>query len=76
MEKTFVLNPTLNLLNIKDAIDERLSKIKGILNCLMFANLQNEEELDNDSTYHALWAMDGFLEEISCLKQKLDETIK
>lgn len=74
MEKTFVLNPALSLLNIKDAIDERLSKIKGILNCLMFANIQ-EEELDVDSTYHALWAMDGFLEEISCLKRKLDEIV-
>lgn len=74
MEKIFVLNPNLNLLNIKDAIEERLNKMKGILNCLMFANIQ-DEELDCDTTYHALWAMDGFLDEINYLKRKLDEII-
>lgn len=74
MEKPFILNPALTSLNIKDAIDERLGKLKGILNCLMFAMefVQDDNELDNETAYHALWAVDGFLEEITCLKQKLE----
>jgi hypothetical protein len=77
MEKPFILNPTLNLLEIKDAMDERFSKLKGVLNCLMFAVefVQGDDELDNDSAYHALWAIDGFVDEIYCLKQKLDNMI-
>lgn len=77
MEKTFLINPNLNLQNIKDAIDERISKLKGILNCLMFAMefVQSDDELDNESAYHALWTMDGFVEEINCLKNKMDTMV-
>lgn len=72
MEKYFILNPQINLSNIQDAIDERLDKIKGILNCLIFALefTQSDQQLDNYSAYHALWAIDGYLEEINCLRQK------
>lgn len=72
MEKYFILNPQINLSNIQDAVDERLDKIKGILNCLIFALefTQCDQQLDNHSAYHALWAIDGYLEEINCLRQK------
>jgi hypothetical protein len=71
MEKAFILNSEIKSLDIKDAIDERMNKARGVLNCLIFAlEFTNEDqELDESSAYHALWALDGFLEEIDCLIQ-------
>lgn len=72
MEKYFIVNPQATSLNIQDAIDEKLDKIRGILNCLIFAIefTQEDQELDSSSAYHTLWAIDGFLEEINCLRKK------
>jgi len=77
MEKSFLLNPSFNLLEIKDAMNDRFSKIKGILNCLIFALefVQGDDELDHNSAFHALWAIDGFLDELCCLKEKLDAVV-
>lgn len=73
MNKIFTLNSSCTTINIKDAIDERFNKIKGILNCLIFALefTQDDQELDSSSAYHALWAIDGLLDEINCLRQKI-----
>jgi hypothetical protein len=75
MEKPFIFNPNINSLDLKDAIDERYSKLRGVLNCLIFAIefTQEDQELDNSSAYHALWAIDGFLEEVDYLRKKLDD---
>lgn len=37
MEKSFILNPTINSLDLKDAIDEKFNKVRGVLNCLIYA---------------------------------------
>ncbi len=73
MDNLFTLNPTAEILDIKDGIDERINKAKGILNCLMFAieHITSNKELNNNSTYHALWAVDGFIDEINCLEKKI-----
>ncbi len=73
MDNLFFLNPTANDLDIKDAINERFDKAKGVLNCLMLLVGEGGDEFNNYSAYHALWAIDGFLDEIDWLKQKLDE---
>lgn len=72
MEKIFILNPAINNLVIQDAVEERINKMKGVLNCLIFSLefTQEDQELDSTSAYHALWAIDGFLDEINCLRQK------
>jgi hypothetical protein len=74
MENPFILNPTITITNLKDAIAERIDKIRGILNCVMFAiEFTNDyDELDSSSAFHALWAIDGLLEETDCLRTKLD----
>lgn len=72
MNAVFTFNPATTVPDIKDAIDEKFRKIKGILNCLIFALefTQEDQRLDASSAYHALWAIDGFLEEIDYLRQK------
>lgn len=75
MEKLFILNPAANTTDLIDAIDEKISKIKGILNCVIFALefSDSDDKLDHSSAYHALWAIDGFLDEVNCLRQKFRE---
>jgi hypothetical protein len=75
MEKPFILNPNLTSINIQDAIDERIEKARGVLNCLIFALqfTQEDQVLDESSTWYALWTIDGFLDEVTCLRQKCTE---
>jgi len=78
MNKIFTFNSSCTTLNIKDAIDERFNKIKGVLNCLIFAIefVDEENELDNNSLYHALWAIDEYLSELIVLYRNIENKIK
>jgi hypothetical protein len=73
MDSPFILNPRITVPTIKDAIHERMSKLSGVLTCLMYATefIQDDQGLDRNSIYHTLWAMEGFLDEVNCLQQQL-----
>lgn len=78
MEKLFILNPAANIPDCKDAMDEKFCKIRGILNCVIFALefANGDDKLDHSSAYQALWAIDGFLDEVNCLRQKICESVQ
>ena len=70
MDNTFILNPAINALDIQDAIHERLTKARSIVSCLLAGNA-GIAELRNRFIYGAMWAIDGYLEEIEILHDML-----
>lgn len=71
MDNTFILNPSIDTLDIKDAIYERLIKAKAITACLLTAN-DGISELANKYFYGAILAIDDYLEEIDFLQGKIN----
>ncbi len=60
------INPNSDSLYLKDQIFEKLHKAKAVLTCIMFAAefVRGETEIDNHTLYHALWAVDEYLEQL------------
>ncbi len=54
-------------LAFRDMVDERLTKIQAILNCLLAA-WDSPVTLDLDTIYNTLWLMQDYLQEITILK--------
>lgn len=74
MDNTFILNPSVNTMDIKDAIDERLTKAQAITSCLL-ANNGGSSELPYSEIYAVVWAVDSLLEELQQLLEKLQRKI-
>lgn len=72
MNNTFILNPSIDTLGIKDAINERLTKAQAITSCLL-ANQCGQTELPYRSIYGVVWMIDALLEELEQLFGKLDK---
>jgi len=72
MDKTFILNASIDTLGIKDAINERLTKAQAITSCLL-ANQGGQVELPYRSLYGVVWMIDALLEELEQLFGKLDK---
>jgi phage tail protein X len=68
MDNTFILNPSIDSLDIKDAIYERLIKARSITSCLLAGN-DGIAELGNKYFYGAILALDDYLEELESLQQ-------
>lgn len=75
MDNAFVYNTELYQTQIQDTIQDRINKAKAVITCLMFSVefLNEDVSLDNSTIFHALWAVDGFLEEIELLQNKLNQ---
>jgi hypothetical protein len=60
-------------LNLKDTTYHNLQKSKAILTCVMFATefIRDDMALDNQTIYHALWAVDDYLENIETMLEQL-----
>ena len=76
METTFFSqddHATPNRAVIQDSIIEKISKAKSILTCIMFSAefLREDMEIDNHTFYHALWAVDEYLEELEKLFEQI-----
>lgn len=56
-------------LNLRDQIHEKINKAKSVLTCIMFAAefVSDGIGIDRNTLYHALWALDDYLEEITDL---------
>lgn len=69
MKNTFIVNPNITSLDLENAIHSTFKKSKAILNCTLFAmNFAREEmELDQETLYYVLSAVDGCLDEMATL---------
>lgn len=72
MTKIFIINPAAIRANLQDAIDERITKIKSITASLLLAD---ETCLDYQTMYGTIWAIDGLLDEVDALYQRLEHPI-
>ncbi len=70
MDNTFILNPSVTNLDLQDAIDERLTKIEAVTNCLM-ATRDSFAEPSHKTIYDLIWLVDDYLDEIRLLQKKL-----
>ena len=70
MDNTFILNPSIDDLDLQDAIDERLTKIEAVINCLM-ATSDSFAEPGHKTIYNLIWLVDDYIDEIHLLWQKL-----
>jgi len=67
-------NSITTSLAFRDMVDERLTKIQAILNCLLAA-WDSPVTLDMDTIYNTLWLMQDYLQEITTLKGHLNSTL-
>ena len=70
MDNTFILNPSVSDLDLTDAIDERLTRIESITNCLM-ATRDGLIELKRETIYNLIWLVAECLTEIRSLQHEL-----
>jgi hypothetical protein len=66
MSSIFVLRQDVTPSEIQDAIDERMVKLKGIVGCLL-----NSTDVPQETVHDAIFAIDGYLEELECLQNRL-----
>ena len=75
MDSIFTLKPFATVLELKDAIDERLIKAKAITGCLLSQDYDLHES--NHAIFNgAVWAIDGFIEEIEFLGDRLSKVLR
>ncbi len=72
MEQFSHSNPSTSYIDICDTIYSKIQKSKAILTSVMFATefIRDDVALDNSTIYHALWAVDDYLEDIEMLLDK------
>ncbi len=65
------------IINVQDLIYAKVQKSQAVLTCIMFAAqfVRGEMELDNNTLYHALWAVDDYLEELGLLFEQLKKLV-
>jgi hypothetical protein len=74
MENLSSHNTSLSSIDIKDAIFSKMQQSKAIITCVMFATefIRDDMRLGNATLYHALWAVDHYLEELGLLLEQLE----
>jgi hypothetical protein len=72
MDNIFILNPSLDRMDLIDALNERITKIKALVTCLIFA-CNNDSGIDNDVIGNTAWAIEGFIEEIESLQEQIEK---
>jgi hypothetical protein len=72
MGDIFVFNSNATMLDIKDAIDERVTKAKAIASRLL-TQIDRNETIDKEVLYSITWAINDFLEEAAFLCQKMSD---
>ncbi|MGD9153146.1 MAG: hypothetical protein PVG30_05785 [Gammaproteobacteria bacterium] len=75
MDSIFTLKPFTTILELKDAIDERLIKAKAITGCLLAQDYDLHES--NHAIFNgAIWTVDGLIEEIELLGDRLSKALR
>lgn len=75
MENLFVSAHDHTSMAIRDAIYSKIQQSKAILTCIMYSTkfVRSDIELDQTTLYHALWAVEDYLEELDSLFQELEK---
>jgi hypothetical protein len=74
MENTFILNPEATLLDIKDAINERIAKVKALITQSLdniFSDDEAAKGIDPECLGTILSTVNDFIAEIDLLSQRL-----
>jgi len=71
MYNIFILNPSADNFDIKDAIDERSNKAQAIISCFM-ANSTSDMELPLNEVFKVIWAVDDYIKEVIFLNNRLN----
>ena len=72
MKNAFILDPSVPIDSIVDTLYEKTAQAKAITECVMLAVMH--KELENNSLFNVVWAIDSYLEQIKELQQLLEAT--
>lgn len=77
MENSFNGNHFLSIIEIKHTIFSKLQQSKAVLTCIMFALefIRSDMMFENATLYNALWAVDGYLEDLTLLFEQLEKWV-
>ena len=70
MKNAFILDPSTPIDSIADVLYEKTAQAKAITECVMLAIMN--KELENNSLFNVIWAIDSYLEQIKELQQFLE----
>ena len=70
MKNIFVINPQATTESIADALYEKTTQAKAIVECMLLAIMS--KELKSNLLYDAVWAIDSFLSQIKELQEHLE----
>lgn len=70
MQKAFILNPAISIEMTINALYEKTTQAKAIVECLLVATVS--KELKSDLLFEAIWAVDNYLSEIKDLQERLE----
>jgi|GEM_PF-6103481 len=70
MENTFLINSSLTLINIKDAMCSRLTKTRAIVSCLSLAVYEEGDvAIDMNTISQVLSVVEDYLDELDILRE-------
>ena len=70
MDNIFIINPSATISALKNAVEERLIKVRAITSCLLCQD--HSYRAASSSTLHGtIWAIDNYIDEIERLIAKL-----
>ena len=72
MDDIFIINPNANILEMRDAVDDRLNKAQAVVDCLLAGNSGGDIELRDKIICKAIWAIKDYLSEIELLLRGLE----
>jgi len=72
MDNLFILNKDACKLDLEDGFHERLIQLDAVANTLLISR-DSAVELNRDTFYNVLWAICELLDELTFLKERLDE---
>lgn len=67
MDNIFILNPTATTLDIQEAIHQRLTQLKSVVNCL----LVNNQELGVYGSFGIIWSIDNLVNQLDVLCEQI-----
>jgi hypothetical protein len=63
IEPLFFINPKVSLVELKNAVHERLTKIKAVANYMLVDGSNGDPNVNSDSQCDALWLIEGLADE-------------